>query len=671
MFLMLLLVVNIPLICHSKEQVMEQITVTATRSSRNLLTLDRNISLLDDKTVEQVGAQHINQLISRVPGGWISRGNGQEHLTAIRSPVLTGAGGCGAFFIAQDGISLRGLGFCNVNQLFDANTEQAARVELVRGPASTLYGSNAVHGVLNILTPDPFEMSTTKLSLTLGPHDYSQGMYSVVKAYDEHALLAYGNLTRDGGYKDESGFKQQKTNFIHQYNADKWQIKNVIAFTNLNQESAGFIKGFEAYKDPTLKQHNPNPEAFRDNQSFRTYSLINYRLDAQTLYSISPYIRWAKMKFLQHYLPWQPIEENAQRSIGIKAQIQKHYDDISLLTGFDVDYTQGQLIETQLEKFSPSIPVGQHYNYDVTAELLSSFAALTWQAFAKIKLTAGLRYELTTYDYENNLSNGSACKENVANCRFSRPASTIIDFGEWSYQLGGNYTLSENKTVYVNYSTGFRAPQATELFRLQAKQKSADLNPEEIYAIELGLRGQTLGGVYELSTYAMKKEHFIFLDTNRRSVNNGETSHQGIEFSLLYHWENYYASVNGTFAKHEYGANLTLSKINIKGNEVDTAPEHMGSMQLGWRDPMENFIELEWVHQGNYYLNPENTAGYQGHNLLNFRAGMKIYDQFFVKLHLYNLTNEDYAERADFGFGRFRYFVGEPRAAYLGLEYSY
>ena len=68
--------------------------------------------------------------------------------------MLTGAGGCGAFFIAQDGISLRAAGFCNVNQLFDANTEQAQRLEVLRGPGSTLYCSNAVQGVLNIFDSD-------------------------------------------------------------------------------------------------------------------------------------------------------------------------------------------------------------------------------------------------------------------------------------------------------------------------------------------------------------------------------------------------------------------------------------------------------------------------------------------------------------------------------------
>jgi iron complex outermembrane receptor protein len=288
------------------EQAIEKITITATRASSDIMDIGSNISWLDDESLRLIEQQHINQALVRVPGGWISRGNGQEHLTAIRSPVLTGAGGCGAFFIAQDGISLRAPGFCNVNQLFDANTEQASSLEVLRGPTSTMYGSNAVHGVINVLTPNPFEVKQSSLSLSVGPHDYSRGMFSVSTNYEQHGLLLYGNVTQDGGYLDDSGFDQQKFNLIHQYQDGKWQIKNVLAATNLNQETAGFIRGFEVYRDSALNSQNPNPEAFRDSQSVRAYSQISYVEDDTTSLSITPYVRWTDMQFLMHFLPWQP-----------------------------------------------------------------------------------------------------------------------------------------------------------------------------------------------------------------------------------------------------------------------------------------------------------------------------------------------------------------------------
>jgi iron complex outermembrane receptor protein len=662
---------------QTQQLTIEQITVTATRTSQNILDVAGNISWLDDESLRLIEQQHINQTLVRIPGAWISRGNGQEHLTAIRSPVLTGAGGCGAFFIAQDGISLRAPGFCNVNQLFDANTEQASSLEVLRGPASTMYGSNAVHGVINVLTPNPFDAllnpQPSSLSLSMGPNDYSRGMFSLssINETEQHGFLLYGNVTKDGGYLDDSGFDQQKINLIHQFQDGKWQIKNVLGITNLNQETAGFIRGFEVYKDPAVNRQNPNPEAFRDSQSVRAYSQIRFVENDTTSLSITPYVRWTDMQFLMHFLPWQPLEENSQTSAGVQVQFEKEYGDLTWLSGLDADHTQGQLTETQEDEFSPTLPAGVHYDYQVNASVYSPFAQLQWAATQQLMLSAGVRYERTKYDYDNRLSAGSACAVGIENCRFTRPEDQIVDYDEWSYQINTNYALTNNKRLYAQYSKGYRAPQATELFRLQAGQTVADLDAENIHSIELGLRSQTQAFFYDITVFTMQKDNFIFQDTDRQNISNGETSHRGIELALRYQWQDFYASANGTFAKHQYDSDLTLSQTNIQDNEIDTAPEHMGSMQLGWRADSGGFVELEWVHQGNYYLNPENSAEYSGHNLLNLRAGWALNDRLDISVRVTNLSDEDYAERADFGFGSYRYFVGESRAVYASVRYQY
>lgn len=653
----------------------EKITVTASSSENQLLRVNSNLSLIDADDLIFIEHEHINQAISKVPGGWVSRGNGQEHLTAIRSPVLTGAGGCGAFFIAQDGISLRAPGFCNANQLFDANSEQAHRIEVLRGPSSTLYGSNAVHGVINIITPDPIVDTPSTLGIGFGPHDYLRGNFSAATASDRQGFMLYGNVTHDGGYKDESGFDQQKINFIHQYQSDMLQIKNVIGATNLNQDTAGFIQGYEAYKDAQLKQENPNPEAYRDSKSFRAYSEIQFVADDNTQYQITPYIRWADMEFLQHFLPWQPLEKNNQAGFGLKSKMLKSFNDFQWHVGIDLDMTRGTLTETQAEGFSPTIPQGEHYDYTVDAKVYALFNQLSWDFSPKGSLTAGIRFEKTNYDYKNKLSDGDACDIGVSNCRFTRPENQTVDYSESSFQLGGHYLINESNSFYGSYSKGYRAPQATELFRLQAGQTIADLDAEKIDSIELGVRGQHNQVFYDFTAFAMQKDNFIFQDTNRQNISDGKTSHYGVEASLNYQLPyNMYVNLNGTLANHTYDSSITLSRVDIKGNEIDTAPQHMGSVQLGWHsqgDQQGTRVELEWLHLGNYFVNPENTAAYDGHNLLNLRVNTNVTKHLTLSARLLNLTNEDYAERADFGFGNYRYFVGEPRSVYVSLTYSF
>jgi hypothetical protein len=80
---------------------LETIIVTANRTADIGATLGQAWSALSAEDVAVVDLQHSNQLFNRVSGAWVSRGNGQESLISLRSPVLTGAGACGAFSLPK------------------------------------------------------------------------------------------------------------------------------------------------------------------------------------------------------------------------------------------------------------------------------------------------------------------------------------------------------------------------------------------------------------------------------------------------------------------------------------------------------------------------------------------------------------------------------------------
>ena len=153
---------------------LESIVVTADRKQSTLRDVPASIFAVGGDDIKKIRPTHINELLARVPGTWISRGNGQESLTAIRSPVLSGAGSCGAFQMAQDGIPLRAIGFCNVNQMFESNSEQAGSVEVIRGPGSILYGANALHGAINVISDPISDTSDNSIAYEAGPHDYNR-----------------------------------------------------------------------------------------------------------------------------------------------------------------------------------------------------------------------------------------------------------------------------------------------------------------------------------------------------------------------------------------------------------------------------------------------------------------------------------------------------------------
>lgn len=652
---------------------LDEIVVIASKSEQQLRNVSSSVGFLDSMDLETINHTHINESMQRIAGVWISRGNGQEHLTAIRSPVLTGAGGCGAFLMAQDGVSLRASGFCNVNELFEGTTELADRVEVIKGPGSAIHGSNALHGVVNILTKVP-EDSLKEIKIEAGPYDY----YRTRVAWSNSNTRLDLSGTTDGGYKDDSGFDQQKVLIKHRSEKEDRTINTTFSYTNLNQETAGFIVGDEVYKDSGRKRDNPNPEAYRDARSYRFVSDVTQTAGTGSL-TLRPYLRSVDMTFLQHFLPGQAIEENGHDSIGLQTLWVD--DNGSWHLGLELEYTQGFLEETQPDVTEGSaflvetIPAGKHYDYDVDATVAGIFGQYQTDISKALSVTLGLRYEFTQYDYDNRMVDGRTRDDGTScgfgGCRFNRPADRSDTFNNWSPKLGFIYSFSSSKQLYGQLTRGFRAPQATELYRLQGGQSVTDIDPVELDSLEIGFRGSYAMGRYELSAFAMEKSNFIFRDTSRRNVDNGETSHEGIEFSIVHDFSDTIGSRwSFTYARHQYDNDPALSPTPVKGNDVDTAPRTLGSATLTWTPLARTSIEFEWVHIGEYYEDPQNEHKYEGHDLFHLRSHWQFSDNLSLFARIMNLTDRDYAERADFGFGNDRYFVGTPRSLFVGAKIS-
>jgi outer membrane receptor protein involved in Fe transport len=381
-----------------------------------------------------------------------------------------------------------------------------------------------------------------------------------------------------------------------------------------------------------------------------------------------------------HFLPWQPLEENGHSSAGLRATLQTQAETVQLTSGIDVEYTDGWLKETQDKPFvNPELPAGVHYDYQVDATTAAAYAQFSWSLTSTLDLNLGARFEYNEYDYSNRTGDGPACPPEVTGCRFFRPADRSDSFSNWNFNAGLNWLYSDNHRVYARLAHGFRAPQATELYRLQAGQQVADLDAEELDSAEIGIRGllaDTLN--YDISSWFMRKDEVIFQDADRQNVSGAKTRHYGVDLALS--WElsdNAYAGADVGWGRHTYDSPIRLigSSGDIEGNDIDTAPRTFGSARIGWLTGKalgrDGRLELEWVYMDSYYLEPDNRHEYAGHTLFNVRFSTALTERLSGAIRATNLLDRDYAERADFGFGQYRYFVGEPRGVYVQLEYQF
>ncbi len=657
---------------------LDEVIVTATRSPLAIMDYPGSATRVEAGAIWLTGPTHSSELLNRAPGTMIQRGSGQESLTALRSPVLTGAGACGAVLVLEDSIPIRPVGSCNVNELFEVNVEQAAAVEILRGPGSALFGSSAVHGIINIIPPLPDQLPAIGVALEAGNDAYRRIRFM---ASDESGRRGRGvalHATDDGGWRESSGFTEQKLNAVMTQPLYTGELTLRLSATNLDQQTAGFIVGEDAYRDAALARSNPNPEAYRKAQSGRF--TVRYRNGSGL--ELRGYLRSSRMDFLQHFLLGQPVEENGQDSAGLL--FSQAFADVAggeLLLGADSELAASKLLQFQdgpTTGGTPAAnairPAGRHYDYDVDSRVLAAYAQWRRTFASTWSLEAGARLEQVGYDYDNHMIDGNTDENGVpctGGCLYSRPADRSDDFANFAPRLGLVWRPAEGIAAYLALASGFRAPEVTELYRLQRQQSVAGLDSERADAVELGLRWRGASAALDLAAFTMDKRNVILRDSAGFNVSDGRTRHQGLEYDFDWGFAGRWTIAgSGTIARHEYRFTAAVEQGEqiTSGNDVDTAPREIHSLWLR-HDAATLAAELEWLHVGRYWANAANTARYDGHDLLNLRLSWQLRSAWTIAMRVTNLLDAEYADRADFAFGNYRYFPGRGRAAFVELAW--
>ena len=497
-----------------------------------------------------------------------------------------------------------------------------------------------------------------------------------------HSALQ-ASYTDSGSFRDAESYQHGLLNLQFDHNNERIQGRTSFAYAYLEQQTAGYILGENSYKNEYLRTKNLNSDAFRNAYALRLSSRWDWLSKTGSEFEIIPFIRSSRMDFLQHFLPGTPLENNGQDSAGLLFTWSANEN---LSTGIDLEWANGELLEYQEEQIESGSEFlketrPQGYHYDYSAKAISLAGWMQWQGNVSdhVRMNAGLRAEHLSYNYNNRMLSGNTRDDGTecgfGGCLYSRPADRSDNFTNISPELGLNVDLNANMIGFLRIARGFRAPQATELYRLQNGQTVTDLKSETLDSAELGIKGATDKVTYDVTAYFMRKNNVIFRDANGFNISDGKTNHSGLESNLnVQVTDTLSISANVSWARHRYDFNRDIGRgeIILKGNEIDTAPPWLGGLRFIWQPTTERGIEAEWVYQGGYFLDAANSHRYPGHSLLNLRGWLALKNkQHHISLRLTNLLDVRYAERADFAFGNYRYFPGAGRRFNLEWTYRY
>src|SRR5690242_17460498 len=209
--------------------------VSATREVQRRTDQSATIDVLDGAAIREVRAAHPSGIMQRLPGVHATQLSGEGLSMSIRQPITTKP----MYLYLEDGVPTRSTGFFNHNALYEVNLPQAGGLEVLKGPGTALYGSDAIGGVVNVLTRAAPVTPTLEATVEGGQYGYARVLATGGFTKGVNGVRADLNVTHADGWRDEGGFKRQSGTIRWDGAFGGFTTKTVLAGSNIDQAEAG------------------------------------------------------------------------------------------------------------------------------------------------------------------------------------------------------------------------------------------------------------------------------------------------------------------------------------------------------------------------------------------------------------------------------------------------
>ncbi len=657
---------------------LSQVTVTATREAERTSNVAANIGVVGQKDIELARPHHSAEIVNRIPGVLNIDLGGEGSTVAMRLPINYSA----VYGYLEDGVPIRSTGFFNHNALYEINVPGADRVEVFKGPASALYGSDAIGGVFNVLTRPPSGSADIELFAEGSEHSYQRTLLSGSNTWGADGVRADVNIMHFGGWRDGAHMNRQTgtLRWDHALSGNA-RFKTVITATNINSPGdGGSDMGLSDFDN--APHVNYTPIALREVQAVR-WSTAYDAQSGPSSWEVIGYARYNRLKLLPFWqLTYDPqVWDNHNKSVGMMAKYRRDFTRGNVIVGADFDYSPGA---NQEDEILPTMTPGfvfdsfttgaQQYDYDVTFNGISPYTQLVLNPVPTLHVSAGLRFDHIGYDYKNRLAV-------VDTGPHRRPASTSVSYSHASPKLGLTWDVTRAVNIFASYRHGFRAPSEDQLFVQGSAENSVGLQPVKANSFESGIRAQAGSRLsLEASAYSMEITddivYFYNTTTFTSEVSNaGRTRHRGLEagvtlaLSPAVRLESAFA-----YVRSQYLHWVTATGTDYSGNQMEAAPRTIANTRLTWAPTGGSAFSAEWARVGWYFTDADNLHRYNGYNVLNLQAATPEIHGFSLIGRLANATDERYAVTVSFNpfvpeDQQDRYTPGLGRTLYLGLQY--
>ncbi len=657
---------------------LDTIIVTGSRVSEQLKKTPNAITVVTPEEVQKVKfVDARKELLTRIPGNSLGRN--------LRFPF----GGKNYTVNLRDGMQMRPFGRGYTSALDEVNRWDIERVEIIRGPASALYGSNAVGGVINIITKDPPLDPEYSVWAEGGSWGRVRSGFTAGGTMDAFGYMLNGNFITSDGWRDRTA-KEEKALSAK----GVWQASPDTKLTVRGEyqekwdEQPGSLKAkeYEAnWRQATIT------DAYEDNRFITLSGSLEHQFSDTASGKIDYSARKSNaegptaLSYKSGYIDEESIDHN------LAAQYQRKFDFLSskLVVGSDLQYSDLREKSYQWENHVNTQPGPLETDWNLLAIAGSPFAQYQFSPVKWAEITLGGRY-----DYIEYTGTDKRPDDNTPDEEYENKGTLESEFRNLSKKAGVSFALNEDQTLWLGYGEAFVAPSRSRLFTSSVTYSTRggysgynadpNLDPETAKNYSVGLRGTLAEGVfgYDLTLYHTDIANMVVgVDrdegnplVDRVFVNAGEVQGQGLEAS-------FYVKPNDMLrfdAAYTYAVNKYTDFVDqgtdYSGNYVADSPLHHLNARVTVTPIAGLDVELEVDHISEFYTSNANNdpnGKYQRPALWHLKVDYEDGPWTFWG-QVRNLTDVKYADGVSHSsYSGRKYTPGEARSFTVGTRYKF
>jgi iron complex outermembrane receptor protein len=652
------------------KEALDEIVVTATRMRATVREVPRSISVVGQERIQNATQQlALDEALSVVPGLYMqNRYNFSQDLRLS----LRGFGARSGFGIRGIRVYVDGIpetlpdGQAQVDSI---DLGSAGSIEVLRGPASSLYG-NAAGGVIAVETELRGANPFVEGGVAGGELGFEKYQLKTGGSYGSVDYLLNASRQELDGYRDHSFSRGTLLNGKLGINLTE-DDRFIVAINHTDQPES---------EDPGGINEEELAADIRAARDLNVLFNAGEALSQQRIGFVYERDRDYGDLLLRNYYVWRDFSNELPFTDGGAVDLQRFFygvgaqytprglfpDRFQLTAGLDLDRQ-----DDDRRRFNNDLGVRGDLTFDQQERVDGTgiYLQAQYQLTDDLAMSAGLRYDEVTFDINDRfLQDGDDSGE--------------IDFNEWSPSAGLNYSFGEH-VVFGSFSRSFETPTTTELANPDSSGGfNTALEPQLANNYELGIKGERNGTYYEVSVFHIDLTDelvpFELAASPGRTFysNAGESDRTGIETAISWqHESGLSADFSWTYSDFTFEEFVDESGNSFAGAELPGLPRHFGYAGVAYHADNGWFARFESVYSGSLYADNANSAEVESHLVSNVRASKEfVSGSWLIRpyIGINNLFNERYFSNIRINAFGGRYYEAAPdRNFYAGVVVRY